>query len=126
MATQTPPEPTARATPSRSAPRWRARARGVLPFVVTAASGFVIGYLIVYLFVFPTALVPSDRPVPNVVGLLDTDAQRALRDAGFIPQLGEQQVNASVPPNTVLKQTPVGTSVQPKGTTVVIDVAVEP
>jgi serine/threonine-protein kinase len=98
----------------------------VLPFVVTAASGFVIGYLIVYLFVFPTALVPSDRPVPNVVGMLDTDAQRALRDAGFLPQLGEQQVNGSVPPNTVLKQNPVATSVKPKGATVVIDVAVEP
>ncbi|MGZ8415057.1 MAG: PASTA domain-containing protein [Gemmatirosa sp.] len=126
MATQTQPTSTPPAAPARSAPRWRARARGLLPFVVTAASGFVIGYLIVYLFVFPTALVPSDRPVPNVVGLLDTDAQRALRDAGFVPQLGEQQANGSVPPNTVLKQTPVGTSMKPKGATVVIDVAVEP
>ncbi|MGZ8379603.1 MAG: PASTA domain-containing protein [Gemmatirosa sp.] len=126
MATQTQPTSTPPAAPTRSAPRWRARARGLLPFVVTAASGFVIGYLIVYLFVFPTALVPSDRPVPNVVGLLDTDAQRALRDAGFVPQLGEQQANGSVPPNTVLKQTPVGTSMKPKGATVVIDVAVEP
>ena len=90
------------------------------------ASGFVLGYLIVYLFVFPTAIVPNDRAVPNVVGLLDIDAQRALRDAGFVPQLGEQRANASVPPNTVLQQSPIGTSQKPKGTTVVIDVAVAP
>ena len=124
MATQATPTPAA--PPARTVPRWRARARGLLPYVVTGASGFVIGYLIVYLFVFPSQLVPTDRPVPQVVGLLDSDAQRTLRDAGFVPQLGEQQANASVPPNTVLKQNPVATSRKPKGTTVVIDVAVEP
>lgn len=126
MATQAPPTPGPAAPRPPAAPRWRARARGLLPFVVTAASGFVIGYLIVYLFVFPSALVPSDRPVPNVVGQLDVDAQRTLRDAGFEPQLGEQQANASVPPNTVIRQNPVGTTRKPKGATVVIDVAVEP
>ena len=126
MATQAPPTPAPGAPPARTAPRWRARARGLLPYVVTGASGFVLGYLIVYLFIFPSALVPSDRPVPSVVGLLDQDAQRTLRDAGFVPQLGEQQANASVPPNTVVKQTPIATSRKPKGATVVIDVAVEP
>ena len=108
------------------APRWRARARGALPFAVVAASGFVLGYLIVYLFVLPSALVPSDRPVPNVVGMLDTDARRALGDAGFVVQLGEQRPNVSVPPNTVLRQTPVATTRKPKGATVTLDVAVEP
>ncbi len=124
MATSAAPAP---APPSRpAAPRWRARARGLLPFAVIAASGFVLGYLVVYLFVLPSALVPSDRPVPNVIGMLDTDARRALGDAGFVVQLGEQRPNASVAPNTVLRQTPVGTSRKPKGSTVVIDVAVEP
>ncbi|WP_275832173.1 PASTA domain-containing protein [Roseisolibacter sp. H3M3-2] len=91
-----------------------------------AASGFVIGYLIVYLFILPTALVPSDRPVPNVVGMLDTDARSTLSESGFVVQLGEQRPNASVPPNTVVRQSPVATTRKPKGSTVTIDVAVEP
>ena len=109
--------------PARPGPRWRTRARGLLPYALTAASGFVIGYLIVYLFVFPSALVPTDRPVPNVVGLLDLDARRALGDAGFTVRIGEQQVNTSVPPSTVLRQYPVAESRKPKGATVTIEVS---
>ena len=112
------------APPARPGSRWRTRARGLLPYAVTAASGFVIGYLIIYLFVFPSALVPTDRPVPNVVGLLDLDARRALGDAGFTVRIGEQQVNTSVPPSTVLRQNPVAESRKPKGATVTIDVSV--
>jgi beta-lactam-binding protein with PASTA domain len=127
VGTQAAPSPAAPArAPRRAGPGWRVRARGLLPYAVTAASGFVIGYLIVYLFVFPSALVPTDRPVPNVVGLLDLDAQRALRDAGFEPRLGEQQVNSSVVAGTVLRQNPVAESRKPKGATVVLDVAAAP
>jgi beta-lactam-binding protein with PASTA domain len=120
----TAPKPTAR--PARPGAGWRTRARGLLPYAVTAASGFVIGYLIIYLFVFPSALVPTDRPVPNVIGLLDLDARRALGDAGFQVRLGEQRVNTSVPPSTVLRQNPIGESRKPKGTTVTIDVSATP
>ena len=121
-----PAAPTAPARPTRPARAgagWRTRARSLLPYAVTAASGFVIGYLIIYLFVFPSALVPTDRPVPNVVGLLDLDARRALGEAGFQVRLGEQQVNTSVPPSTVLRQNPVAESRKPKGATVTIDVS---
>jgi hypothetical protein len=38
--------------------------------------------------------------------------------------VGEQRVNISVPPFTVVKQTPVATTVKPRQTTVVIDIAV--
>jgi serine/threonine-protein kinase len=121
----TPPTTAARPAtpPARPGSRWRTRARALLPYAVTAASGFVIGYLIIYLFVFPSALVPTDRPVPNVVGLLDLDARRALGDAGFTVRIGEQQVNTSVPPSTVLRQNPVAESRKPKGATVTIDVS---
>jgi beta-lactam-binding protein with PASTA domain len=105
--------------------RWRQRARGVLPYLVVAGSGFLLAYVAVYLFVFPTALVPTDRPVPDVVGLLVTDAERTLRDAGFAPRVGSDRLNASVPPNTVLRQNPAATSVKPRGTPVVLDIARE-
>ena len=125
MTAPTAPTTAARPTtpPVRPGSRWRTRARGMLPYAVTAASGFVIGYLIVYLFVFPSALVPTDRPVPNVVGLLDLDARRTLSDAGFTVRIGEQQVNTSVPPSTVLRQNPVAESRKPKGATVTIDLS---
>jgi beta-lactam-binding protein with PASTA domain len=51
-------------------------------------------------------------------------ATRRLSDAGFLPQVGEQRINMSVPPFTVVKQTPAATTVKPRQTTVVIDIAV--
>src|SRR5206468_2206922 len=100
--------------------------RRVLPYFVVGGAGFLIAYLVVYLFVFPSRLVPNDRPVPNVVGMLQVDAERALRDAGFQPQQGERRVNASVPPETVVAQTPPATTMKPPNTTVIIDIAASP
>jgi len=121
---RTPAEPPRRAPTTRA--HWRSRARGVLPYIVIGGAGFLAAYLVVYLFVFPTRLVPNDRPVPNVVGMLQSDAERALRDAGFAPRLAERRVNASVPPETVLQQQPVATTMKPKGSDVSLYVAVSP
>ena len=120
----TPPEET-RPGPARSS-AWRGRARRVLPYLVVGGVGFLAAYLVVYLFVFPTRLVPNDRAVPNVVGMLQIDAERSLREAGFQPQQGERRVNASVPPETVVSQTPPATTMKPANTVVVIDIATAP
>jgi len=105
---------------------WRARARGLLPFAVTAAAGFLLAYIVVFLFVFPSRLVPDDRSVPDVRGQLVDDAERALRDAGFTARAGGRRVNASLPPGTVVSQSPAAAARRPLGTAVVLDVAVEP
>jgi beta-lactam-binding protein with PASTA domain len=105
---------------------WRARARGLLPFAVAAASGFLAAYLVVYLFVFPSPLVPDDRPVPDVRGRLVDDAERALRDAGFVARRGERRANASLEPGTVVSQAPAPATSRPRGTAVVLDVAAAP
>lgn len=105
---------------------WRSGARRVLPYLVVAGAGFVGAYLIVYFFIFPTRLVPNDRPVPNVVGMLQIDAERALRESGFEPQQGERRVNASVPPETVLSQNPPATTLKPAKTVVTLDIATSP
>lgn len=113
---------------TRASPRarWRSGARHALPYLVIAGAGFLAAYLVVYLFVFPTRLVPNDRAVPNVVGMLQVDAERALRDQGFAPQLAERRVNASVPPETVVQQQPVATTMKPKGADVYLYIAISP
>ena len=104
----------------------RSAVRGTIPYAVVAASGFLLAYVLVYLFVFPTRLVPDDRPVPDVRGQLVDDAERTLRDAGFAPQDGGRRTNASVPAGTVLDQSPAPTTQKPVGATVTITVAAEP
>ncbi len=105
---------------------WRARARGMLPFAVAAASGFLVAYLAVYLFVFPTRLVPDDRPVPDVRGRLLDDAERAIRDAGFVPRTGERRIDASLTAGTVVSQSPTPGTSRPRGSAVAVDVSAEP
>lgn len=105
---------------------WRVRARGLLPFAVVAAAGFLLAYAVVFLFVFPSRLVPDDRSVPDVRGRLVEDAGRALRDAGFVARDGERRVNASLEPGTVVSQSPPPAARRPRGTAVVLDVAAEP
>jgi beta-lactam-binding protein with PASTA domain len=105
---------------------WRARARGLLPFAVTAAAGFLVAYLAVYLFVFPSRLVPDDRAVPDVRGRVVDDAERALRAAGFVPRTGERRVDASLVPGTVVSQSPAAGSNRPRGAAVVLNVSAEP
>jgi beta-lactam-binding protein with PASTA domain len=119
----TPPKPGRRPAPAARSAGWRARTRGVLPYLIVGGTGFVLAYLFVFLFIFPSRLIPDDRPVPNVVGLPTDDATRVLGDAGFNAVVGEQRVNASVPPMTVLDQRPAASAVKPKGTQVVLDVS---
>jgi beta-lactam-binding protein with PASTA domain len=103
---------------------WRTRVRRLLPYVAVGGAGFLLAYLVVYFLVLPSRLVPNDRPVPDVVGMPVDAATARLSEAGFLPQVGEQRINISVPPFTVLKQTPAATTVKPRQTTVVIDIAV--
>lgn len=98
----------------------RTLTRRLLPYVVAAAGGFLIAYLFVYFFVFPTRLVPDDAEVPNVVGLYYDDAVRRLRLAGFDGTRGEERYHNTAPEGAVLEQDPAGESRQPRGTRVTL------
>jgi beta-lactam-binding protein with PASTA domain len=111
---------------ARSGGSWRGRVRGLLPFVLAAAGGFLLAYAAVFVFVFPSRLVSDERPVPDVRGQLAEDAERTLREAGFASRVGAQRVNASLPPGTVSAQSPAAAVRRPRGATVVLDVAAEP
>jgi serine/threonine-protein kinase len=97
--------------------------RRIRPFVVTAASGFLSAYLLVALFIFPNRSDASDQPVPNVTGLAYTDAAAKLEQAGFKAARGEQRYQATAPKGAVLAQTPEPGTVEPRGTTVVLDLS---
>ena len=92
--------------------------RRLLPYLLTAAGGFLVAYFFVFFFVFPSRLVPDDAEVPNVVGLHYDDAVRRLRLAGFDGDRGEERFHATAPEGTVLAQEPAGESRRPRGTRV--------
>ena len=103
--------------------KWRGRARSLLPYVVTAAAGFALAYLIVALFIFPKQLVSSDTSVPSVIGMSYDEANRLLDDEGFRVTTREQRFHQSAPQGTVLEQSPPPGSREPRGTTVALDLS---
>jgi serine/threonine-protein kinase len=105
------------------AANWRGATRRLLPYFVAAVGGFLTAYLVVFFFVFPSELLPSDGKVPNVVGLTFEDASRRLDAAGFRHKLGETRYHVTAPKRTVLGQTPPPGSVEAHGAEIVLDVS---
>lgn len=103
--------------------KWRGGARRAIPFVIAATAGFVFAYLIVAFFVFPATIIPSDREVPNVVGMAYDEATKRLTEDGFRAATGEQRFHASAPAGTVLEQEPPAGANEPKGAEVVLHVS---
>lgn len=102
---------------------WRGFARRSIPYLITAAGGFVLAYLIVATLIFPARLVSTDVKVPNVIGLPYDQAAQRLKISGFLAAKGDQRYHASAPEGMVLGQNPVPSATEPKGTTVVLDVS---
>ena len=102
---------------------WRAGARRLLPYAIAATGGFLLAYLIVAFFVFPSDIVPNDEIVPNVVGMEYSVAAQRLQQAGFRPVQGEARVHASAPRNQVLEQNPPSGSREVRGTRIVLAVS---
>ena len=102
---------------------WRRWPRRLLPYVIAAAAGFLLAYLVVAFFIFPAGIVPDETRVPNVIGMSLEDAQTRLGRSGFKGALGEQRFNAAAPPGAVLQQTPPAGSIEPQGATISLDVS---
>ncbi|MEP6617876.1 MAG: PASTA domain-containing protein [bacterium] len=103
--------------------KWRTGVRTSLLYLVSIVAGFVLAYLIVAFFIFPSGVVPRDVKVPNVTGLMFDDAVQRLVQAGFRGEQGEQRYNNSAPKSTVLEQTPPPGSKEPVGATVTLAVS---
>jgi serine/threonine-protein kinase len=102
---------------------WRGTARRSLPYLMTAAGGFILAYLLVAFFLFPETILPNDARVPNVVGLTYDDAVRRLTRDGFESATRERRYHASAPEGMVLSQLPTAGSSEAKGTEIKLDVS---
>ena len=96
----------------------RAKLRSSLPYAVATIGGFLVAYLIVAFFVFPSGLIPGNAKVPNVAGLMLDDAAKRLAAVGFDAQRSEERFHAGAPRGTVLEQDPRAGTRDAEGTTV--------
>ena len=102
---------------------WRGRLRRSIPYVVAAAGGFLLAFLVVAFFVFPAGVIPQDVRVPNVIGLTYSDAAQALQQKGFAAERGETRFHNAAPKGTVLDQSPAPGSKENANTKVTLVVS---
>ncbi len=99
---------------------WRTYPRRAFPYLIAAVGGFLLAYVLVFLFAFPAEVIPDDGILPNVVGKSFEDASAILQKAGFPAQQGQTRFTKSTPANVVLQEDPPAGSRQKRGTTVVL------
>lgn len=102
---------------------WRDRTRRLLPYVIVGAAGFLVAYLVVFFFVFPTAVLPREAAVPDVTGVPYQDAVRRLDQSGFRADTGEQTWAGGAGRGTVLAQRPAAGQVEERGALVILDIS---
>ena len=85
---------------------FRVRLRRSLPYAIAIIGGFLLAYLVVAFFVFPSGVIPRDIKVPSVTGLPFDDAVRRLAERGLRGVKGEQRFHEASPKGTVLEQNP--------------------
>ena len=82
-----------------------------------------IAYLIVAFVIFPSGVIPGNARVPNVTGLLYTDAVKRLAEVGFKAERGEARFHPASPKETVLEQDPRAGTRDIEGTAVTLIVS---
>jgi serine/threonine-protein kinase len=101
----------------------RVRLRRSLPYAIAIIGGFLLAYLIVAFFVFPSGVIPRDIRVPNVTGLPFDDAVRRLAERGLQGVKGEERFHAASPKGTVLEQAPTAGSTDVEGASITLTVS---
>lgn len=84
----------------------RVRLRRSLPYAIAIIGGFLLAYLVVAFFIFPSGVIPRDIKVPSVTGLAFDDAVRRLAERGLRGVKGEERFHEASPKGTVLEQSP--------------------
>lgn len=102
---------------------FRVRLRRSLPYAIAIIGGFLLAYLVVAFFVFPSGVIPRDIRVPNVTGLSFDDAGRRLAERGLRGVKGEERFHGASPKGTVLEQTPSAGSTDVEGASVTLVVS---
>ncbi len=91
-----------------------------VPYLIAAAIGVLLAYLVVVIFIFPTDPDLVTPEVPTVVGETFDGASTKLANAGFLATQGEVRQVKSGAPGTVLKQVPAGGTRQRAGSKVLL------
>jgi beta-lactam-binding protein with PASTA domain len=99
---------------------FRTGLRRSLPYAVAIVGGFLIAYLIVAFFIFPSGVIPGEAKIPNVTGLLFDEASTRLAAVGFKAQRGESRYQGASPKGTVLEQDPPAGQRDIEGTAVML------
>lgn len=102
---------------------WRDRTRRLLPYVVVGALGFLLAYLVVFFFIFPSPVVPREGAVPDVTGMPFEQAAARLKDEGFRADTAEQTWHGAAGRGIVLAQRPPAGEVQERGALVLLDIS---
>jgi beta-lactam-binding protein with PASTA domain len=101
----------------------RTLGRRAFPYLVVSVFGFLLAYVLLFLFAFPSEVVPDDGRVPTVVGLPFEDAVLALEKAGFHGLKGETRFHRTVARDVILQQDPPAGSLQKRGIDITLAVS---
>ena len=101
----------------------RALGRRAFPYLVVGVFGFLLSYILLFLFAFPSEVLPDDGRVPTVVGLPFESAVASIEKAGFSAVRGETRFHRSVAKDIILQQDPPAGSLQKRGIDITLAVS---
>lgn len=101
----------------------RALPKRAFPYLIVAAGGFLIAYVLLFIFAFPADVLPDDGRTPRVVGMSFDAATAALDKAGFRTLKGQTRYHKSTAADVVLEQDPPAGSLQKRGAEVTLAVS---
>lgn len=101
----------------------RALSKRAFPYLIVSVGGFLLAYVLLFLFAFPADVLPDDGRIPRVVGMSFDNAASALQKAGFHALKGQTRFHKTTPAGVVLEQDPPAGSVQKRGAEVTLAVS---
>ncbi len=101
----------------------RALPKRAFPYLVVAVGGFLLAYVLLFVFAFPADVLPDDGRIPRVVGMSYDAAVAALEKEGFRALKGQSRFHKATAQGTVLEQDPPAGSVQKRGAEVTLAVS---
>ncbi len=101
----------------------RTIARRSFPYLIVGVGGFLIAYVLLFIFAFPADVLPDDGHVPRVVAMSFDAATSALEKAGFHAIKGQTRFHKTIPRDVILEQDPPAGSLQKRGANVTLAVS---
>jgi len=98
----------------------RTLSRRAFPYLIVGVGGFLIAYLLLFFFAFPSEVLPDNARIPRVVGMTYDAASSALEKVGFHALKGETRFHKTIPADVVLEQDPPAGSVQKRDASVTL------